>query len=110
MRKIVTLKLDSGGIDAAAERIVSFAPSDGVTRKNVLRTRIFLEEAMARYQQEFGEDAEVLFEEHTGVRYLHAAVKIKGPEFDPFSNERGDAQESELIIEKMLDMEGIVPA
>ena len=110
MRKIVTMKLDNEGIDTAAERLVSFAPSDGVTRKNVLRTRIFLEEVMARYQQEFGEDAEVLFEENTGIRYLRVAVKIKGPEFDPFSNERGDESDSELIIVKMLDMEGIAPA
>ncbi len=55
MKEIVTMKLDNGGIDAVAERLVSFAPSDGATRKNVLRTRIFLEEVMARYQQEFGE-------------------------------------------------------
>lgn len=110
MRKIIAMKLDNEAIDATAERLVSFAPSDNITRKNVLRTRIFLEEAMARYQQEFGDGAEVLFEENTGFRYLHAAVKIKGPEFDPFSDERRDDPESELIIGKMLDMEGIVPS
>ena len=102
MRTIVAMKLDNGGIDAAAERLVSFAPSDSVTRKKVLRTRIFLEELMARYQREFGAESEVLFEENTGFRYLHVAVKIKGPAFDPFSNERGDESDSELIIDKCL--------
>ena len=34
MRTIVTMKLDNEGIDAAAERLVRFAPSDGVCQEN----------------------------------------------------------------------------
>ena len=61
MKNIFRSTLNGQGIDNVAERFMSAAPSDKESRKNVLRSRIFMEEAMARYQREFGEETELIF-------------------------------------------------
>ena len=109
MKSTFRLTLSSQGIDEAAERFMAAAPADKESRKNVLRSRVFLEEAMTRYQREFGEGTELVFDEIRNRHSLTVALKIKGPELDPFSDELGEDPESVFIIQKMCDAAGILP-
>ncbi len=109
MKNTSRYTLSSRGIDEASERFMSVAPADKESRKNVLRSRIFLEEAMARYQREFGEETELVFEENRGRRTLTVSLKIRGPELDPFSDELGEDPDSVFIIQKMCDTTGLLP-
>ncbi len=109
MKNTLRFTLSSRGIDEAAERFMSSAPADKESRKNVLRSRIFLEEAMTRYQREFGEETELIFEEIRKRRTLTFALKVKGQELDPFSDESGEDADSVFFIQKMFDTAGILP-
>jgi Na+/H+-dicarboxylate symporter len=109
MKNLFRSTLNGQGIDNVAERFMSAAPSDKESRKNVLRSRIFMEEAMARYQREFGEETELIFEEIRNPNSLTVSLKIKGPELDPFSDEEGEDPDSVFIIQKMCDTAGILP-
>ena len=65
--------LSAASIDQIAEEIEAFLYNMDTERANVLRIRLALEEALLRWQDHFGEAAQVTFV--TGTRWRSAACR-----------------------------------
>ena len=82
--------LSAASIDQIAEEIEAFLYNMDTERANVLRIRLALEEALLRWQDHFGEAAQVTFVTGTRWRRPVISLELKGESFDPILNSDGD--------------------
>jgi len=96
---------DNSSIDLACEEVGAFLAEYGVDRRETLRLRLTLEEALLEYQEKFGEEA--AFKIRTAKRFssVRAEVIVAGDSFDPFS--KGD--EEDAVIHGLLAGIGLAP-
>lgn len=77
-------KLNSVGIDDSIRQAVSFLSERDADKKNILRIRLGLEEALLDYRDAFGEDEKFLLKMTYGWGQTHVSVSVAGRMLDPF--------------------------
>ena len=104
--KTIDLRLDAGGVDAAAEAVESWLTEAGVKRSDVLRARLTVEELLLRITErpEAPADARLRFGKRLGSGRL--TLTWGGERFDPTA---GAKSEMETVSEEMLARIGLAP-
>ena len=92
-------------IDAAGEEAYEFLTADKVERKDALRVRLALEEALLRYRDE-GTAEEFTLRCRRRFRAPRVELTVPGPSLDPFSEE--DQPDSGALTGMMAQM-GLAP-
>ena len=101
------LKLTNETIDILAEKIEELYSSNGATRKETMRARLILEEALLKYQSRFGEDIELYYRSYKIFSQRRFTVRILAASFDPFSLEENPMG---FMIQSILSgFEGSMP-
>ncbi len=59
----------------------------GKTKKEIIRAKLLLEEALIKYQSRFGEDTEIYFRSYKVLSQYRFSVHIRTAAFDPFTLE-----------------------
>lgn len=98
-------ELTGPGIDAAGEAAYSFLTAAKVERKNALRVRLALEEALLRYRDE-GTAEGFTLRCRRRFRAPRVELSLSGPSLDPFSEE--DQPDSGALTGMMAQM-GLAP-
>lgn len=81
------LNLSDNTIDLLSEKISQMYESCEVGRKDTIRARLLLEEALIKYQKRFGEEIELTYRQYNIFGQNRFVVRIKSPSFDPFTLE-----------------------
>ena len=98
-------ELAGPGIDDAGEAAYNFLTAEKVERKDALRVRLALEEALLRYRDE-GTAEEFTLRCRRRFRAPRVELSLPGPSLDPFSEE--DGTDSEALTGMMAQM-GLAP-
>lgn len=77
-------KLTPSGIDNLVERAYLFLLSNGADKKDALRVKLTIEEALLKYHDCFDEETEILYHESNVFRQLKIGVSIAGNSLNPF--------------------------
>ena len=80
-------KLTGETIDMLSDKIAEMYKETGCTKKEILRAKLLLEEALLKYRSRFGEDIELTFRSYKIFRQYRFSVRLKAPSFDPFTLE-----------------------
>lgn len=82
-----TYKLNGETIDLISESIGNTYQQCGCTKKETLRAKLLIEEALLKYRSKFGEDIELYFRQYTILGQVRFSVRLMCPSFDPFTLE-----------------------
>lgn len=82
-----TYPLNSETIDMVSEKIGEMYKENGCTTKEILRAKLLLEEALLKYRSRFGEGIELYFRQYKIFGQTRFMIRLKAPEFDPFTLE-----------------------
>ena len=98
--------LNYKSIDAVSDLVTEFLSGEGVCAKEVLRTRLSVEEILLKYLNCFGEDKP--FEVVMAKRFktLRIELQIAGESIDPFT---GDGDDGSAILGSLLSNYGLAP-
>ena len=99
-----TLFLTNTDIDRISEQVTDFLTKDGSDTRNIMRTRLMIEEVLINYQMEFGEDTALTLKRTYQLFRDTLALTIEGRSYDPFS-----ATEEQEILHRLLADIGIAP-
>ena len=100
-------KLTNETIDLLSEKIEELYLANGASRKETMRARLLLEEALLKYQARFGEDIELYFRSYRVFAQRRFCVRILAPSFDPFTLEENPMA---FMIQSILSgFEGNMP-
>lgn len=102
-----TYRLTNETIDLLSEKIYALYTSFGVSRKDAMRTRLLLEEALIKYQTAFGEETELTFRTYRIFSQTRFSVRISCASFDPFTLEENPM--GFMLRSIMENYEGSVP-
>ena len=80
-------RLTNETIDLLSERIGTLYTDHGCTKKETMRAKLLLEEALLKYQSHFGEDIELHFRTYRILTQTRFCVRIRAASFDPFTLE-----------------------
>lgn len=80
-------KLTNETIDMLSESLWEMYLANGAARKDALRAKLLLEEALLKYQTRFGEDIDVYYREYRIFTQIRFSVRLDAPSFDPFTLE-----------------------
>lgn len=91
--------LKSENIEIITSRAYDYYTSNNVDRKEALRTKLTIEEALLKYQETFGEDVKVEYNESKIFKQLKVSLYISGNSFNPF-----DIRETpdDIIMDSLL--------
>ena len=101
------LKLTNETIDLLSDRIADTYTAAGCTKKEVLRARLLLEEALLKYQSRLGEDVELYYRAYRLLGQYRFSVRLRAPAFDPFTLEENPM--AFMIRTIMADFENGMP-
>ena len=91
--------LTAEAVDQIAEQIESFLYDLDAERANVLRIRLSLEEALLRWKDRFGEEAEVTLDTGSRRGSPFLRLELAGESYDPLNNTETDLGEwSESLL------------
>lgn len=82
-----TYKLTNETIDMLSEKIAEMYTKCGASKKETLRARLLLEEALIKYQKHFDEEIEITYRTYRVFAQTRFYIRIKAPSFDPFTLE-----------------------
>ena len=82
---VETYKLNAESIDCFSERITEILQEIGAERANILRIRLSLEEALLRFRDRFGEEADVTLTVSKGYNRMIIQIENVGDAFNPLS-------------------------
>lgn len=77
-------KLTNETIDILSEEIGRIYAENGISRKDTLRAKLLLEEALLKYKGAFGEETELYFRTYRIFSQTRLCLRIRTPSFDPF--------------------------
>lgn len=103
-----TLKLTNENIDMLSEKVAEMYSECGCTRKETMRARLILEEALIKYQKRFGEETELYFKQYRVFTQSRFLVRLLAPSFDPFTLEENPM--AFMIQSVMASFEGNMPS
>ena len=102
------LKLSNETIDLISDKIEALYTECGANKKDMLRTKLLLEEALLKYQSRFGTDVELYFRTFKIIKQTRFIIRIKSAMFDPFSLEENPMA---FMIESIRNSyEGTLPS
>ena len=78
-----TLPLTAASIDSVSEEFGSFLESLGTQRKNLIISRLALEEVLLDYQEHFGEETKFTYTESSFLGRPYINISVQGEEFEP---------------------------
>lgn len=81
---MLSFKLDSNGIEQITERAFVYYINNGAERKEALRTKLTIEEALLKFQENFDEDTVVEYNESKIFKQLKISLFIAGNRYNPF--------------------------
>lgn len=79
------LKLTNETIDLLSDEISLFFSSKKVSKKEILRYRLSLEESLIKYQEKFGTDVSLVYDKKAIFGQIRFTIKIFSSSFNPFS-------------------------
>lgn len=97
---------DSSCIDLVSERVESFLNQEKVISKDILRTKLMVEEALLNYRERLGEDASFSLACIKRFGRIRIELIVAGDSLDPFSP---DASVDNDILRGVLSGAGIIP-
>ena len=100
------LPLTAQTIDHVAEQVEGFLYELNMERTNVLRIRLSLEEALLRWQEHFGEEAEVRFTAGRRLFRPFIALELAGESCDPLA---ADDEGLSVWSQDLLAGIGLIP-
>lgn len=103
-----TLKLTNETIDLLSERVSEIYKSVGSSKKDILRAKLILEEALIKYKMKFGDEIDVIFRVSHIFSQTRFTVKLRCPSFDPFTLEENPM--AFMISSIMSNFEGAMPS
>lgn len=77
-------KLTLSGIAEITERVEKYLNENGAKRKNAIKTKLTVEEALLKFHDHFEEGTEVLYNEYRLLGQLRVSLYIAGNAFNPF--------------------------
>lgn len=80
-------KLTNETIDILSDKLGEMYESAGSAKKDTMRARLLLEEALLKYQHRLGEDVELYFRVYRIFGQRRFSIRLRAPEFDPFTLE-----------------------
>ena len=101
-------KLTLPGIEAAVTEVEAYLTERKKDKKDVLRIRLGMEEALLRYREQFGEEKEFFLKCGKSLGRTKISISIRGNMFDPFS-QPGDAESSNAFMRTALASMGDLP-
>ncbi len=106
--KVEILKLSNETIDMLSAKIGEMYSELECTKKETMRARLILEEALIKYQKRFGEEAELYFKIYRVFSQTRFLVRLRTPSFDPFTLEENPMA---FMIESVMSaFEGSMPS
>jgi len=101
-------KLSAENIDIVAIEIEEFLSNAKIDKKEQLRIRLGVEEALLNFKEFFGEDKD--FDVRLGKLFgkVKVAISVAGERFDPFAMQDGESDES-VLMRSMLTTLGKRP-
>ncbi len=100
----ITLKNEE--IDRVSQELVGFFTEKGIEKKEIVRSRLILEEILYKYQTHFGEDSRVSINFSVVLNQIRCYIRLQGEAYNPLEIE--DDSEAKLIG-SLLDYEGGTP-
>lgn len=82
-----TYKLNGETIDIISDSIEKTYRQCGCTKKETIRAKLLIEEALLKYRSKFGEDIELYFRQYAIFGQIRFTVRLMCPSFDPFTLE-----------------------
>lgn len=102
-------RLTPEGINAAVSEVENYLNDRKKNAKDILRVRIGVEEALLRYQEQFGEDKEFFIKCGKSFGRTKVSVTVPGTMFDPFA-QPGNAESGNAFMRMALASMGDLPA
>ena len=96
----------NSNIDLACEAVGTFLASAGVERREALRVKLTLEEALLQYQEKFGTDAGFSLRLVKRLSSLRVELIVPGESYDALGSDR----EEDDVIRGLLAGVGLAPA
>ena len=100
-------KLNNETIDMLSDKLGEMYASVGSTKKEIMRARLLLEEALLKYQTRIGEDVELTFRSYRIFGQYRFCVRLRTLSFDPFTVEENPM--AFMIRSLINDFEGTMP-
>ncbi len=98
------MKLSNGNIETSLDNLESALSNLGVDRKDILRTKLMLEEIMLTYQDNFGNETEFVFSVKKKVGRLQIVFTFDAPRLNPLEKSDGDS-----LMQSLLSAQGLAP-
>jgi len=80
-------RLTNETIDMLSGLVGEMYETNGASRRDALRARLFLEESLLKYQNKFGKEIEVYFRTYRVFAQTRLCIRLRCPSFDPFTLE-----------------------
>ncbi|MBQ0083324.1 MAG: cation:dicarboxylase symporter family transporter [Clostridiales bacterium] len=80
-------KLNNETIDLLSDKLGEMYMNAGSSKKELMRAKLLLEEALLKYQSHFGDDVEISFRSYRIFGQFRFSVRLRAPSFDPFTLE-----------------------
>lgn len=87
-------KLTYQNIDIAVTQVIEFLEERNTDRKNIIRIRLGIEEALLRYRDAYGEDKEFVLKLSDGLGRKRVSISVEGYMLDPFAKNNATEQGS----------------
>lgn len=100
----MTFSLGNEDISRIIEHIDTFLSERKTEKRNILRMRLIIEEALLTYQEKFGSQTEVTLSQERHFRRVSLVLSIPGASFDPFAE-----TDRQAVLHKLLTSVGIDP-
>ena len=99
-------KFSNSNIDLACEETGTFLASAGVERREALRVKLTLEEALLQYQEKFGTDAGFSLRLVKRLSSIRVELIVPGESYDALESDREEAD----VIRGLLAGIGLAPS
>ena len=99
------MKLTNSNIDSVIEKIEKFFESTNVSRKDIIKIRLLLEETLIRYQEKFGEDHRFSVVIRKWFGTPRVLIKVRGTTYNPLDDKSEAQIFSESIMQNLLTYE-----
>ncbi len=100
-------RLTNETIDLLSEEIGKMYTDLGCTKKDMLRAKLLMEEALIKYKMKFGEDIELYFRRYRIMSQTRFCLRVRAPSFDPFTMEEHPM--AFMVQSMMINFDGSAP-
>ena len=94
------MKLSNENIGETVDEIVEFFRESKVSKKDLQKIGLLVEEVLLRYQEKFGEEQEFTLKSNKWFGAPKITIKLTGENYDPLLNPQNDF---EVLFEKVMN-------